>query len=131
MKKIFCVTFVLLSFCSFAQADAKKIITEKVFTVNERVNLQMALYARLNELNLTDDQLYKYTTLIDDNVFYMIDYNRKGNRTKAEMRKYMAKKVAEQDKELKKLLSTEQYKKHLEIYDTVIITPINNRLNSL
>ena len=131
MKKIFCASLVLLSFCSFAQADANKIITDRVFTVNERVNLQMAFDARLNELDLTDDQLYKYTTIIDDNVFYMIDYNRKGNRTKAEIEKYMAKKVAEQDKELKKLLSSEQYKKHLEIYNEVISTPINNRLDSM
>ena len=131
MKKIFCATFVLLSFCSFAQVDANKVITEKVFTVNERVNLQMAFYARLNELNLTDDQLYKYTTLIDDNVFYMIDYNKKYNRTKAEIEKYMSKKGAELDKELKKLLSTEQYKKHLEIYDDVVLRPIKNRLNTM
>ena len=131
MKKIFCVALVMFSFCSFAQADNNKVITERVFTVNERVSLQMAFDARLNELNLTDDQLYKYTTIIDDNVFYMIDYNRKGNRTKAEMEKYMSKKVAEQDKDLKKLLSSEQYKKHLEIYDQVIMTPIKNRLNKM
>ena len=131
MKKIFCAAFVLLSLCSFAQVDANKIITEKVFTVDERVNLQMALYARLNELNLTDDQLYKYTTIIDDNVFYMIDYNRKLNRTKAEMEKYMSKKVAEQDKDLKKLLSPDQYKKHLEIYEDVVLRSIKNRLNTM
>ena len=131
MKKIFCATFVLLSFCSFAQADANKIITEKVFTVNERVSLQMAFDSRLNELDLTDDQLYKYTTIIDDNVFYMIDYNRKGNKTMADIEKYMSKKVAEQNKTLKKLLSSEQYNKHLEIYQEVIITPIKNRLNTM
>ena len=131
MKKIFCATFVLLSFCSFAQADANKIITGKVFTVNERVSLQMAFDSRLNELDLTDDQLYKYTTIIDDNVFYMIDYNRKGTRTRADIEKYMSKKVAEQNKTLKKLLSSEQYNKHLEIYQEVIITPIKNRLNTM
>lgn len=131
MKKIFCVAFVLLGFCSFAQADANKVITERVFTVNERVSLQMALDARLNELNLTDDQLYKYTTIIDDNFFYMIDYNRKGNKTKADIEKYIAKRMADQDKELKKLLSPTQYKTHLEIYDAVILTPIMNRLNTM
>lgn len=131
MKKIFCVALVLLSFCSFSQTDNNKLITEKVFTVNERVNLQMAYGARLNELHLTDDQLYKYTTIIDDNVFYMIDYNRKLNRTKAEMEKFITKKIAQQDNELKKLLSSEQYKTHLVIYDAVIMTPIQNRLKTM
>ena len=61
----------------------------------------------------------------------MIDYNRKGTRTKADNEKYMTKKIADQDKELKKLLTSEQYKKHLEIYKEVIMTPINNRLASM
>lgn len=131
MKKIVCIALFLLSFCSFAQTNKNEVVTKKMFTVDERVRLQIAFDERIPELNLSDDQLYRYSTIIDNNIFYMIDYNKKFNHTKAEIQNYMDKRVADQNKDLKKLLTPEQYKKHLEIYQTVIITPIENRLNSI
>jgi hypothetical protein len=130
MKKLLCISLFFLSLCSFAQASKNDVVKGRLFSVDERVRIQLKYDERLPELQLSDDQLYRYSTIIDDNFYYMIDYNKKGNRTKEEVQKEIKKRVGNQNKDLKKLLSSEQYTKHLEIYQTVIMTPIQNRLDS-
>jgi hypothetical protein len=131
MKNILSIVLFVLSLSAFSQTSISDIPKGKLFTVDEIARIQVSYHERANEMKLTEEQYYEYSTIIDNNFYYMGQFNKNQNRTKDEMIAYVDKRVAGQNKELKKFLTTDQYNKHIEIYQTVILTPVMNRINLL
>lgn len=129
MKKIVAITLFLVSFAALSQASLPDVPKGRLFSIDEITRIQAKYNERSLELYLTEDQFYKYNSIVDDNFYYMMQYNKGKERTKDELIEYINKRQVIQNKELKKLLSPEQFNKHLEIYQTVILTPVLNRIN--
>ena len=129
MKKIFCLLCLAISMATIAQKAPDKVVNGPLMTVEQKVNIQMVFLERVKELNLSTEKLNQYETIIDDHVFYLIQFNKKRNKTKSQINTELKKIVAKQDVELKKLLSAEQFKMHEKIYSETFLNAIEHRLN--
>lgn len=128
MKKLILLLFICTSINGIAQNNNDKIVTEPLMTVEQKVNVQLVFIERIKELKLPKEKLNKYETIIDDNIFYMIQLNKKRNLTKSQIKSGLDKIIVKQNAALKNILTPEQYKKHLKIYDETIGNAIKNRL---
>jgi len=125
-------------FCIFMISVSAQTLTPKekeyeenkvqIFTVNERDNLINWFIERSKLMKLTEDKEDEYTTVL---LFYYVKMGRlddkdKGN-TKEEIIQKMDILLKKQDKEIKEILTQQQYEIHLENYGK-FIKSIKNRI---
>lgn len=101
----------------------------QIFTDEERNNLYNWFDRRFDKMDLPKDKQEEYYSII---VYYFVKMSRlddkdKG-RTKKEVERDMKKLLKKQDKEIRELLTDEEYKLHRKYYDRLIKT-IKTRLD--
>ena len=101
----------------------------QIFTVNERNNLLNWFTERAESMDLSEAKEDEYTGVL---IFYFVKMGRlddkdQGN-SKEEILQKMDKLTKKQDAEVKKILTEEQYKVHVENFDK-LIQSIKNRIS--
>ncbi|OZV67680.1 hypothetical protein [Winogradskyella aurantia] len=116
----FCITAL-----SLAQKSQKQINLEKnrvqIFNDEERANVQYHFYEKTQDLKLSDKVEAEYYRII---VYYVYDMARLDDKdqdnTDGEIRTKMKALVKKMDKEVKPILSPEQYKMHQQNFRDVL-----------
>ncbi len=126
---------IFLVFCSTLSAQE---LTEKqkeyeknkvqIFTVEERNNLQSWLQTEFAQMNLSEEKEDEYINILLSYVgkIQRLDDKDSGN-SKEEIIQKMDKIINNQDKEVEKLLSPEEFDMHLKIYGQLLLS-VKNRI---
>lgn len=100
----------------------------QIFTFEERDNLQIWFYEKVNEMGLTETKREEYYSVI---LYYSVKMNRLDDKdmgyTKAEVEQKLEELLKKQDIEIKKLLPKDAYKTHLENYGE-LMRSVRNRM---
>ncbi|MGI9531635.1 hypothetical protein [Lutimonas sp.] len=135
MNKFLLVAF-LMSMFSFGLSAQE--LTEKqkeyqenkvqIFTVEERDNIQHWIQKEFEQMNLSEEKESLYTSIL---LSYMgkiqrLDDKDMGN-SKEEIVQKMDEMIKNQDKELEKILSPEEFEMHSKIYDRLLLS-VKNRI---
>jgi DNA-directed RNA polymerase subunit F len=93
----------------------------QIFTVNERDNLLNWFAERAKSMKLSEAKEDEYTGIL---IFYFVKMSRLDDKdqanSKEEILQKMDKFIAKQNTEVKKILTKEQYKIHIENFDKLI-----------
>lgn len=125
--QITCVFLVVCSSITAQELTAKQKEYQEnkvqIFTLEERNNIQNWIQKEFEQMNLTEETENQYTTIL---LSYMgkiqrLDDKDKGN-SKEEILLKMDELIASQDKELEKILSPEEFEKHVKIYDRLLLS---------
>ena len=126
---------VFLIFCTSITAQE---LTEKqkeyqenkveIFTVEERNNIQNWIQEEFSQMNLSEEKEEQYSTIL---LSYMgkiqrLDDKDMGN-SKEDIVQKMDEMIVNQDKELEKILSPEEFAMHVKIYDKLLLS-VKNRI---
>ena len=126
---------VFLIFCTSITAQE---LTEKqkeyqenkveIFTVEERNNIQNWIQEEFSQMNLSPEKENQYSTIL---LSYMgkiqrLDDKDMGN-SKEDIVQKMDEMIVNQDKELEKILSPEEFAMHVKIYDQLLLS-VKNRI---
>ena len=127
--------YIFLIFCTSITAQE---LTEKqkeyqenkvqIFTVEERNNLQNWIQEEFSQMNLSEEKEEQYSTIL---LSYMgkiqrLDDKDMGN-SKEDIVQKMDEMIVNQDKELEKILSPEEFAMHVKIYDKLLLS-VKNRI---
>jgi len=137
MKKIQTI-ITLLCLVFFTNVNAQTKMTEdqkeraenkvQIYTSTERDNLQMWFHERVANMELTEKQEEEYFSVVLYYVFKMSHLNDKDKgRSKEEVLQGIDDYMIKLNKEVKPILSKEQYQMHLESFDA-LLTSVNNRM---
>ena len=112
------------------QVKQKKYHENKVeiFTVEERNNIQNWIQKEFAQMNLSEEKEEQYSTIL---LSYMgkiqrLDDKDMGN-SKEDIVQKMDEMIVNQDKELEKILSPEEFAMHVKIYDKLLLS-VKNRI---
>ena len=134
-KSFFQFTCIFLVFCSTICAQE---LTEKqkeyqenkmqIFTLEERNNIQNWIQKEFAQMNLSEEKEAQYSTIL---LSYMgkiqrLDDKDMGN-SKEDIIQKMDEMIVNQDKELEKILSPEEFAMHVKIYDRLLLS-VKNRI---
>ena len=101
----------------------------QIFTVNERNNLLNWFTERAESMGLTEAKEDEYTGVL---IFYFVKMGRLDDKDQGNSKEEILQKMDEltkkQDAEVKKILTEEQYKVHVENFDK-LIQSIKNRIS--
>lgn len=134
IKSIFIITFLFSSIIMNAQKlTLKQQEYEKnkvqIFTSDERDNLQRWFIEEVDQMCLTEAKNEEYFSIL---LYYNVKMTRLDDKdmeyTKEEINEKFDKLLAKQDVEIKKILSEEKYKMHIEVYDE-LLRSIRNRMD--
>ncbi|MDN3642989.1 hypothetical protein QWY87_09775 [Lutimonas halocynthiae] len=100
----------------------------QIFTVEERNNLQNWIQEEFSQMNLSEEKEAQYNTIL---LSYMgkiqrLDDKDMGN-SKEDIIQKMDEMIVNQDKELEKILSPEEFAMHVKIYDQLLLS-VKNRI---
>lgn len=94
---------------------------DTVYTVQERANIEQWFYDRVNEMNLSNQKREEYDTIVYSHIFEMSRLNDKDkNYSINEIHVKFDAIVDDMNKELKSILTTEQYINHLENFSQIV-----------
>lgn len=100
----------------------------QIFTSEERDNLQIWFYEKVNEMGLTETKREEYYSVI---LYYSVKMNRLDDKdigyTKVEVEQKLEELLKKQDVEIKKLLSKDKYEMHIENYGE-LMRSVRNRM---
>jgi hypothetical protein len=134
-KSFFHFICVFLIFCTSITAQE---LTEKqkeyqenkvqIFTLEERNNIQNWIQKEFAQMSLSEETENQYTTIL---LSYMgkiqrLDDKDMGN-SKEDIIQKMDEMIVNQDKELEKILSPEEFAMHVKIYDQLLLS-VKNRI---
>jgi len=101
----------------------------QIFTVNERNNLLNWFTERAESMDLSEAKEDEYTGIL---IFYFVKMGRLDDKDQGNSKEEILQKMDEltkkQDAEVKKILTEEQYKVHVENFDK-LIQSIKNRIS--
>lgn len=104
---------------SKSERVARKIDT--VFTVEERANIELWFYDRVNAMKLSDDTREEYDRIVYSYIYDMSRLNDKDkDYSREEIHERFDGLVEKMNNELKQLLTTDQYINHLENFGAVV-----------
>jgi len=100
----------------------------QIFTLEERNNIQNWIQKEFAQMNLSEEKEAQYSTIL---LSYMgkiqrLDDKDMGN-SKEDIIQKMDEMIVNQDKELEKILSPEEFAMHVKIYDRLLLS-VKNRI---
>ena len=129
-----CILIVLIIFSShiFGQVSEVKdqeIIETSLYTKEEGQAMFDQFKNNVDSIGLTPEVKEVYLNIITSNLIKMGQINKDRNTTQRDLKQQMKVILEDQRKELKKMLTYEQFKKHQQIYKPVIMS-IVHRIDS-
>lgn len=117
IKIVLCITGLFVFSLTQAQELSKEERKVEIFSSEEKDNLQLWFQDEVKRMNLTEEEMSQYSSII---VYYVAKIARLDDKDKdyseERFKKELNKLLAKQDKELKELLTPEQFEIHKEIY---------------
>ena len=118
MKRILLLMFCLA--CSFgvtAQQGVKEDMKVKIFTTEERDNLQIWYHEEVQRMKLSEETASQYSSIL---TYYVAKISRLDDKdqdlSKSEFKQRLNEYLKNQDKDLREILTEEQFIIHKEIY---------------
>lgn len=124
IKTILVLISLITSVNVYSQTQ-KEIEREKnkveIFTPTERDNLQIWFHKKVDRMNLSEDDREEYFSVLLYYISKMTRLDDKGkDLTKKEIIKKYNELLTKQNKEVKEILSEDNYKKHIQNWDMLI-----------
>lgn len=117
LKYIFALTIMLSCFSVQSQEYDKKTRVVKIFTPEEKDNLQVWFHDELKKMNFNEEEKDEYISVTN---YYIVKIARLDDKdqefTEDEFKKELNILVNKQNAELLEILNNEQYELHTEIY---------------
>lgn len=117
IKIVLCITGLLVLTHTEAQELSKEERKVEIFSSEEKDNLQLWFQDEVKRMNLTEEEMSQYSSII---VYYVAKIARLDDKDKdyseERFKKELNRLLAKQDKELEDLLTPEQFEIHKEIY---------------
>lgn len=133
-KRLILTGLIMLSFfnCFSQELTPKQLEKQenkvKAFTSEERDNMQMWFYERVNEMNLSEAKREEYYSII---LYYSVKMKRLDDKdlgfTSKEIEEKFDSLLKKQEKEIKKILTQEAYEMHTKNYQE-LIRGVRNRM---
>ena len=122
MKRIFLTTFWLAcTLTAFAQQGSKEDLKVKIFTTEERDNLQLWYHEEVQRMGLSEEIASQYNSIL---VYYVAKISRLDDKdldlSKTEFKARLNEYLKKQDDDLREILTDEQFTIHKEIYGEFI-----------
>ena len=129
--------FICVFLISYSSLTAQE-LTEKqkeyqenkvqIFTLEERNNIQNWIQEEFSQMNLSEEKEAQYSTIL---LSYMCKIQRLDDKdmgnSKEDIIQKMDEMIVNQDKELEKILSPEEFAMHVKIYDQLLLS-VKNRI---
>ena len=118
MKRIFLSMFWLAcTLTAYAQQESKEDLKVKIFTPEERDNLQLWYHEEAKRMGLSEEKDSQYNSIL---IYYIakisrLDYKDQ-NLSKAEFKARLNEYLRKQDNDLREILTDQQFEIHKEIY---------------
>jgi hypothetical protein len=118
MKRIFLSLFWLaFTLTAYAQQESKEDLKVKIFTPEERNNLQLWYHEEIQRMGLSEEKESQYNSIL---IYYIAKISRLDDKdqdlSKAEFEWRLNEYLAKQDNDLREILTDEQFTIHKEIY---------------
>ncbi|MGB5405088.1 hypothetical protein [Robiginitalea sp.] len=118
MKRIFLTMFWLAcTLSAYGQQEAKEDLKVKIFTAEERDNLQLWFHEEVKRMGLSEEKESQYSSIL---IYYIAKISRLDdkdqNLSKAEFKARLNEYLKKQDEDLREILTDEQFAIHKEIY---------------
>ena len=118
MKRIFLSLFWLAcTLTAYAQQGSKEDMKVKIFTAEERDNLQLWYHEEIQRMGLTEEKDSQYNSIL---IYYIAKISRLDDKdqdlSKAEFKERLDEYLKKQDADLREILTDEQFTIHKEIY---------------
>jgi uncharacterized NAD(P)/FAD-binding protein YdhS len=118
MKRIFLSLFWLaFTLTAYAQQESKEDLKVKIFTPEERNNLQLWYHEEIQRMGLSEEKESQYNSIL---IYYIAKISRLDDKdqdlSKAEFERRLNEYLAKQDNDLREILTDEQFTIHKEIY---------------
>ena len=135
MKSLFFTLITLFTISSFSQSKPEqkkddKVVAKPLYTKAEKENARKKFLKEVDEIGLSEDVKTKYTGIVQRHTEKLKNVNRGKNLTQSQLTYSYNKIIKDQNQEIKKILTVEQYKKHKIIinrYQNSIINRVSNQ----
>jgi hypothetical protein len=122
MKRILLTLFWLAcTLTAYAQQDSKEDLKVKIFTTEERDNLQLWYHEEVQRMGLSEEIASQYNSIL---VYYVAKISRLDDKdldlSKTEFKARLNEYLKKQDDDLREILTDEQFTIHKEIYGEFI-----------
>ena len=102
---------------AYGQQEAKEDLKVKIFTAEERDNLQLWFHEEVKRMGLSEEKESQYSSIL---IYYIAKISRLDdkdqNLSKAEFKARLNEYLKKQDGDLREILTDEQFAMHKEIY---------------
>jgi len=118
MKRIFLSMFWLaFALTAYAQQESQEDLKVKIFTAQERDNLQLWYHEEVQRMGLSEEKESQYNSIL---IYYIAKISRLDDKdqelSKAEFERRLNEYLKKQDDDLREILTDEQFTIHKEIY---------------
>ena len=118
MKRIFLsIIWLVCTLTAYAQQESKEDLKVKIFTPEERDNLQLWYDEEAKRMGLSEEKDSQYNSIL---IYYIAKISRLDdkdqNLSKAEFKARLNEYLRKQDQDLREILTDEQFAIHKEIY---------------
>lgn len=101
------------------QTDKSKVVTKKLYTEKEVAKIRENYKKEVKTIRMSSAVEKKYAKIISDYTNKLSYINRDRTKTREQYRAGVDKIVREQNSKIQKILTPEQYKRHLIIYNPI------------
>lgn len=112
-------------FSQVSEVKDQEIIETSLYTKEEGQAMFDQFKNNIDSIGLTPEMKEVYLNIITSNLVKMGRINKNRNTTQRDLKQQMKVVLEDQRKELKKLLTYEQFKRHQQIYKPVIMSIIS------
>ena len=130
MKNFLYLFVFFLSFNTLCQAQEDQTIVEKSLYSKEEKETTFANFKKdVPSIGLTAETEKLYLDLITSNFTKMVRLNKDRNSTQKQLKQQLKRVLEDQRRELKKMLTFDQFKRHQQIYKPIIVS-IRSRIDN-
>lgn len=121
MKWLFRITMVFMFMLSSAviAQPVKTVENKKLYTEKEKAQLKKTFYQNIKTLKMTPEVEKKYLAELNKYSRRINEVNRNKDLSNEQYERAVTSLVREQNSKVKKILTYEQYKKHLLLYNPI------------
>lgn len=116
-------------FCQVSEVKDQEVIERPLYSKEEGQAMFDQFKSQVDSIGLTPEVKEVYMNIITSNLIKMNQINKGKNNTQRELKQRLKVILEDQRKELKKIMSTPQFKRHQQIYKPMIMS-IVHRIDS-
>ncbi|MGL2963978.1 hypothetical protein ACSVH2_09195 [Flavobacterium sp. RSB2_4_14] len=122
MKKLVLALAIIFSLNAIGQTAPKpatgdKVVTKKLYTAKEKEEIKKNYTKEVDAIGMSPEVKAKYTAIIKKYTDKLRDVNRNKDLTQTQATTNVNKIIKDQNQEIKKILTPDQYKQHKIIYN--------------